>query len=82
MDLCLVLTLWKGQHPHHTATNGVASKLYKVKVGDLFMYGEELRPGANRVFDFTLVSGKPPEQVGITYYLRIVLKTAAIFSIK
>ncbi len=54
--------------PHET-TNAVQTNLYSVKIGSFFMYGEELRPGASRFFDFPLVSGKPAEQLGISYYV-------------
>ncbi|HXC99079.1 MAG TPA: hypothetical protein VN048_07040 [Verrucomicrobiae bacterium] len=48
---------------------GAATNHFRMKSMDLFILGEELRPGASRVFNFPLVSGKGPEQVGISFYV-------------
>lgn len=55
----------------HNATNGVetnSSRFYSLRAGSFFMHGQGLLPGENLELDLPLVSGKPPEQVGISYY--------------
>jgi hypothetical protein len=51
-----------------TNGNGNGTNLYSIKAGSFFMRGEEVHPGASLILDFPLISGKPPELVGISYY--------------
>jgi hypothetical protein len=51
------------------AASNRGTKPYSVEVGSFIITDEELRPGANRVFDFPLVPAGPPEEVGISYYV-------------
>jgi hypothetical protein len=50
-------------------TNGVETIFRNLRIGSFFMNGKKLLPGDSLGLEFPLVSGKPPEQGGLTCYV-------------